>query len=820
MDAIPECAFLTLDASGRVITWSSGAEHLKGYKSKEILGQSFSVFFPSEDVGVGRPEMELATATQQGSYEEEGWRVRKDGSRFWANVVITAIYDDDCHLVGFGKVTCDITQRRLQREQQRQNADALAEAYEDLRRLTIELSNVRDAAVTSEATLSSVREHASQVERVQRTILDNLGLSVILTDLTGKIVTANRETQALFPDAVPGERPRPLPMWTTTGAIIALEDRPVALTASTGNPLRDMIISVINTDGRRLWLSVNTTRVLGPDYAPIAVVASYEDVTGRERARRHLETSVQRLEVARYDALAATRAKSAFLATVSHEIRTPMNAVIGMTGLLLDTHLDAEQREFAETVRDGGDALLMVINDILDFSSLDSNKLDLEMASFDPRECIESACTLVAVTAAGKPLEIVADCDDTCPDLVVGDISRFRQVIMNLLANAVKFTTEGEVIVALSARQLSEDPSGPHRLRVDVRDTGIGIQADQMDRLFQPFGQADSSTTRVYGGTGLGLVISRRLAEAMGGDLQVSSRPGVGSTFTFTCELQAGNGPRSRYKGHRAEPLVGKSALIVDDNATNRRVLHRLMCAWGMACEDVAAPSTALELLRSGRSFDVAIVDMQMPQMDGLQLAAALRLLPSRSQSPLILLTSLQSRLGPEHRHMFSATLTKPVSSALLREKLLIALSPAVPTKAVLSSSTTLQGATERSLRVLLADDSRVNQRLTQLMLKKLGHRVETVSNGREALQAVQQASYDVILMDVEMPEMDGLVATMGIRSLLAKDSQPYIVALTARSSPEDRRACKDAGMDAFLTKPIRSAELATTFARIDQLTA
>jgi len=532
-----------------------------------------------------------------------------------------------------------------------------------------------------------------------------------------------------------------------------------------------------------------------------------------------VNASVVAISRARDEAVAAAAAKSAFLATMSHEIRTPMNAVIGMTGLLLETALEHDQREFAETVRDSGEALLSVINDVLDFSKIEAGDLELEAQPFAVRDCIEGALALVAVPASRKGLELVAQLDPDCPELVVGDVTRLRQVVANLLSNAVKFTPQGEVVVAVGVRQLDEEPDGPVQLRVDVRDTGVGIPPDRIDRLFRSFSQVDSSTTRLYGGTGLGLAISRRLARAMGGDLDVVSAPGVGSTFTFTAVL--GSCP-DRRRGALCEELgllEGRSVLVVDDNDTNRRVLRLQLESWGMHCIAVEHPARALALLSRGTSCDIAVLDMHMPELTGTELARALRQLPAGRDLPLVLLSSLQGRPDPADAALFAAVLSKPARSALLRHALAEVLAPAQAALRAVETAggtRTTDAATGEpaALRVLLAEDNVVNQRVAQLLLAKLGHTVDTVDNGRDALEAARAGGYDVVLLDVQMPELDGLQVTERLRAELPADRQPYIVAVTASVLVEDRAACQRAGMDGYLAKPVRLDDLAAVLSR------
>ncbi len=515
------------------------------------------------------------------------------------------------------------------------------------------------------------------------------------------------------------------------------------------------------------------------------------------------------LEKARDVALQATAQKSAFLAMMSHEIRTPMNAVIGMTGLLLGTSLDDDQQEYAETVRSSGESLLGIINDVLDFSKIEAGGLQLENQAFNLGECVEDALD-VAAAANNKGIELIGDVDGRCPTMVIGDVTRLRQVLVNLLGNAVKFTERGYVLLTVEP---TGQGSGRTSLQLSVADTGIGIPPERVGSLFDSFSQVDSSTTRLYGGSGLGLAISKELVGAMGGVLGVESVVGQGSTFSFTLTLAHSTESTATSATGPTAVLTGRSALIVDDNPSSRRVLRRQLEGWGMRVVDEETGDAALALLDSGPRFDIALVDMTMPGMTGEELATRIRQTPTAQPIPIVLLSSRTDRPQIEHPELLFAVLTKPLRSARLAESVVDGVASGVPLDRRLMPRT--EGSDDVApMRVLLVEDNTVNQRVGRLLLEKLGHLVDVVGNGLEAVDAVRLAPYGAVFMDIQMPEMDGLVATTTIRSARSVHGQPYIVGLTASVLIEDHQACAAAGMDDFLTKPARLDDYRGALAR------
>lgn len=587
------------------------------------------------------------------------------------------------------------------------------------------------------------------------------------------------------------------------------------------------------SDGEYHWHIVRAIPLMDTNRRIMKWYGTNTDITDHKQAEevvnrytRTLEQKNRELAEARDQALSADRAKSEFLAIMSHEIRTPMNGVIGMTALLLDTELTEEQRTFADMVKNCGDHLLTVINDILDFSKIDAGKLTLEVMDFDLRKAVEDTIGLLAGQAAGKALDLSYQFHAQVPTALRGDPSRLRQILTNLVGNAVKFTEEGEVYLTVS---LVKETADSVTLLFDVTDTGIGIPQHEIDRLFQPFTQADNSNKRKFGGTGLGLVISKRLTEMMGGAIGVKSEPGKGSTFQFTVQLLKQPRAADQVKVRPRNDMRGVRVCIVDDKEFSRRAMQDYLASWGMTSLTAGSTREALQVLREAEArkepCEIVLLDLQMPGVDGLELARLIKEDRDLASTQIVLLASVGGRGDAKAAREagIAAYLTKPVRQSLLFDCFATllgdsAVEAAAPDAAGAEASRANKPlVTKHSLvearggtraRILIVEDNAVNQKVAARMLEQLGYSVEVVGNGQEALDALSRQSYSAVLMDCQMPEMDGFEATRRIRERSGPEDRVVVIAMTANAMQGDRERCLGAGMDDYIPKPIHKEEL------------
>jgi PAS domain S-box-containing protein len=866
---ISPTAIVITDLDSNIVSWNPAAERLFGYTAEEAIGRM------TDDLVATRPELHeqamgfTASAATGEHIRATTQRTRKDGSLVDVDLLIVPVMAGDMQ-TGFLIIYHDIGELQEQKryfqslldlspaaivvtdlqprivswspgaermfgyaaeeaigahlddlvatrpELREEALDFTAQAGRGERiqasaRRTRKDGSLVDVLMFSEPVVVSeervgfvvIYHDVTELQRQKRyyeALVQSSPVAIALLDPEGTVNSWNPTAERLFQYAAAEAVGRNIDELVAANEEVAGEAREQSDRGMAGEAIRS-ITRRTRKDGALVDVEVFGAPV-EIEGEPVGLYAMYHDISELQEARREAE--------------AATEAKSAFLATMSHEIRTPLNAVLGMTGLLLDTELTPEQRNYAEVTRTSGDALLAVINDILDFSKIEAGRLDLDHAPFDLRECVESALELVAAGALKKGLDIAYDLDPDAPGALVGDVTRLRQVLINLLNNAVKFTERGEVVVTVTAERL--DPPERHRVHFAVRDTGIGIPEDRKGRLFESFSQLDPSTTRRYGGTGLGLAISKRLADLMGGTMWVESEAGAGSTFHFTIEADAAAALVRAVGPASPTALAGRRVLVVDDNATNRHILVRQTGSWGMLPVETESPATALQWVRRGDPFDVAILDMQMPDMDGLTLAREIRVHRDARSLPLVMLTSLGR--GEATEVDFAAHLTKPIKPSQLLDALMAVFGEELATAERSSTVEPDDRLAERlPLRILVVEDNAVNQQLVLLMLQKVGYRADVAANGVEALEALERQPYDAILMDVEMPEMDGLEATRRIHRQWPRERRPHIIAVTANAMQGERELCIQAGMDDYITKPIHIDVLAEALTRAPRRT-
>jgi two-component system sensor histidine kinase/response regulator len=772
VEAVQDYAIYMLDVDGRVSTWNIGAERNKGYKGEEILGEHFSRFFQASEIAAGEPQRILSIATATGRYEGQGWRLRKDGTRFFASVVVNAIRDAEGRLLGFAKITRDLTERLLQEERCRKILSSSFDAF---------LQVCADGHITSwnlqaEKTFGWTEFETSGLHLKQ------------LIEIDGELESTAIEGVDSLSRFFSSSRGSPL---QARFEVTARHKTGVTFPA-------EMTISTISTGDRTNF------------------AAFVRNVTERKLAE-------QRLIESREAAEAASRAKSEFLANMSHEIRTPLNGVIGMTDLALGTELTREQRDYLEIVKLSADSLLSVINDILDFSKIEAGKMDLEEIRYDLRDCLESAAKTLALRADEKGLELLCDISPTIPDTLLGDPGRVRQITTNLLSNAIKFTVEGEVCLRVSTRAA---PSGEEELHFMVSDTGIGIAPEKLRTIFESFSQADTSTTRFYGGTGLGLTISKHLVEQMGGEVWTESELGKGSHFQFTIPLKKAEMlERAPEVGAAYRTPVGTKVLVIDDNKTNRQILDGLLKAWGMEVTAVCDGPSALAHLtvaqEAGEPYRLILTDAHMPEMDGFEVIERIRQNSALSVATIIMLSS-GGHGGDAAKCQtlgVAGYLLKPVRQTELRDAIARATGtiPASGTTSMARENRVEQSAS-RFLSILLAEDNLVNRTLGLRLLEKRGHTVVIAENGCKAVDLLKRETFDLVLMDVQMPEMDGIRATNIIRGCeRGTERHQPIVAMTALATAEDRQRCLAAQMDGYLSKPIRADQLDEVLNRYTQ---
>ena len=775
---------VAVDPDGLITLFSAGAERMLGFMAEEMVGkQSPAIFHLASEIELrGRILSEqfgrkiqgfgvFAELASRGETEEQEWTyVRKDGTHLIASVSVNAVQDAEGNVTGYIGIGHDITKRK--------------ESESKFQLLTERLSL------------------ATAVAEVGVWEWDVANSAMTWDDTMVKIYGFSLDKESPYEQWRRAVYPEDLPL--AEGALKKTLDEKGRATVD---------FRIIRPDGTVRHLSAAEGSVLDEAGNVSKIIGVNIDVTNR----RKVETELQR---AKDEAEAANRAKSEFLANMSHEIRTPMNGIMGMTELVLDTELDSEQREYLNLAKMSADSLLSLINDILDYSKIEAGKLEIDAIEFNLGDCLGDTMKTLSLRAHQKGLELAFEIEPNVPDALIGDPGRLRQIILNLVGNAIKFTEQGEVVLSV---QLMTHVGDELQLRFTVTDTGIGISAANQAAIFEAFKQADGTMTRKYGGTGLGLTISSRLVELMGGRIWVESEVGEGSRFHFTANLRVQKLAPRTVVPRDPTTLRDMRVLVVDDNATNRQILVKMLEGWHMlptvADSGAKAMVTMTEAKGIGRTFPLILLDAQMPEMDGFALAEYIKRHPSYRAATIMMLSSAGQR-GDAMRCRelgVAAYLTKPVRQSELMDAILTALGTRAKTEAkpVLVTRHSLRESQNR-LRVLLAEDNAVNQLVALRLLERFGHTVTVAANGKKAVEAWEKGAFDAILMDVQMPEMNGWEATQAIREKERSLGQRIpIIAMTAHAMKGDDERCFAAGMDDYLTKPIRTEELMTVLEKV-----